>query len=107
MLCLRSASIVLLSQSFLHIYKSTQLLLSPPALRHVFPFCHGPLLLLLLLLLLPDSLYDTLGVASTASERDIKRAYRQKALKLHPDVNKAVGTSGINLLVMLVMQDNL
>jgi hypothetical protein len=29
-------------------------------------------------------------VAETANERDIKRAYRQKALKLHPDVNKAV-----------------
>ena len=39
----------------------------------------------------PGSLYDVLGVASSATDRDIKRAYRQKALKLHPDVNKAVG----------------
>jgi hypothetical protein len=39
----------------------------------------------------PGSLYDVLGVAATASDRDIKKAYRQKALKLHPDVNKAVG----------------
>jgi hypothetical protein len=31
-----------------------------------------------------------LGVTSDASERDIKKAFRQKALKLHPDVNKAV-----------------
>lgn len=37
-----------------------------------------------------DSLYDVLGVSEAANERDIKRAYRQKALKLHPDVNKAV-----------------
>jgi DnaJ-class molecular chaperone len=31
-----------------------------------------------------------LGVTEAANDRDIKRAYRQKALKLHPDVNKAV-----------------
>lgn len=37
-----------------------------------------------------DSLYETLGVSQDASDRDIKKAYRQKALKLHPDVNKAV-----------------
>jgi hypothetical protein len=41
-------------------------------------------------LLSAETLYETLGVAQDASERDIKKAYRQKALKLHPDVNKAV-----------------
>lgn len=35
------------------------------------------------------SLYEVLGVTDSANDRDIKRAYRQKALKLHPDVNKA------------------
>lgn len=35
-----------------------------------------------------ETLYDALGVSQEASDRDIKRAYRQKALKLHPDVNK-------------------
>lgn len=32
--------------------------------------------------------YDVLGVARTASEQDIKRAYRSMARKYHPDVNK-------------------
>ncbi|KAI5060333.1 hypothetical protein GOP47_0024753 [Adiantum capillus-veneris] len=36
-----------------------------------------------------QSPYDILGVPSTATERDIKRAYRKLALKFHPDVNKA------------------
>eukprot|EP00878_Enallax_costatus_P040366 GHUV01046547.1.p1 GENE.GHUV01046547.1~~GHUV01046547.1.p1 ORF type:complete len:161 (-),score=2.44 GHUV01046547.1:54-536(-) len=41
------------------------------------------------------TLYDALGVSQEASDRDIKRAYRQKALKLHPDVNKAVSPSNL------------
>ncbi|CBY31778.1 unnamed protein product [Oikopleura dioica] len=32
--------------------------------------------------------YDTLGVRKTASEQDIKRAYRRLALECHPDKNK-------------------
>ncbi|MCO5560356.1 hypothetical protein L7F22_013969 [Adiantum nelumboides] len=36
-----------------------------------------------------QSPYDILGVPSTATERDIKQAYRKLALKFHPDVNKA------------------
>ena len=39
-----------------------------------------------------ESFYDVLGVPQSATDRDIKKAYRQKALKLHPDVNKAVST---------------
>ena len=32
--------------------------------------------------------YEVLGVAKDASQADIKNAFRQKARKLHPDVNK-------------------
>jgi curved DNA-binding protein len=34
-----------------------------------------------------ESLYDTLGVAKTASADDIRKAYRKLARKHHPDVN--------------------
>lgn len=32
--------------------------------------------------------YDILGISRSASEQEIKRAFRQKAMKYHPDVNK-------------------
>ncbi|KAL8671842.1 MAG: hypothetical protein Q9168_003682 [Polycauliona sp. 1 TL-2023] len=35
-----------------------------------------------------SKLYDTLGISSTASQDEIKKAYRKAALKNHPDKNK-------------------
>eukprot|EP00879_Flechtneria_rotunda_P004446 GHRR01004697.1.p1 GENE.GHRR01004697.1~~GHRR01004697.1.p1 ORF type:complete len:565 (+),score=206.90 GHRR01004697.1:238-1695(+) len=40
-------------------------------------------------ILAAHSFYEVLGVAKSASDADIKQAYRKLALRLHPDKNKA------------------
>lgn len=36
-----------------------------------------------------DAYYHTLGLDKNASQEEVKKAYRKKSLKFHPDVNKA------------------
>ena len=37
------------------------------------------------------SLYETLGINSSASSAEIKKSYRRLARKYHPDINKDAG----------------
>ncbi len=38
---------------------------------------------------LKTNFYDVLGIEKTATEDDIKKAYRKLALRVHPDKNRA------------------
>jgi DnaJ-class molecular chaperone len=40
---------------------------------------------------MPEEFYSILGISSTASQDDIKNAFRELALKYHPDRDKSAG----------------
>lgn len=40
---------------------------------------------------MPQTYYEVLGITQEASDTDIKAAYREAVLKLHPDKSAAIG----------------
>jgi DnaJ-class molecular chaperone len=58
----------------------------PPLWRTLLQLCA-------LLSVVQADFYKLLGISRSASLKEIKKAYRQKSLELHPDKNKAEGAS--------------
>ena len=49
---------------------------------------HGFIILSIFTCVFGDDFYDILGIARDADNKEIRRAFKKLALKLHPDKNK-------------------